>query len=409
VDDELAPDKARPLVIASLLPETGSTGVHTHVRELRSYLAGRGAAHLLVTPSWGRRPAAYRLLGTRRALRRVNRPAGVAWWLHSQEVLLRDALGRTLARLGECVVYAQDPLAARAALRTRRGPHQRVVLAVHFRTSLADEFANSGDVTPDGVMFRSIRRLEREVVPRVDRTVYVSQWGRDVLHDWLPEAAAVPSVIIGNFVARRPSGSPPTTYADLVTTGSLEPVKNHRFLLAVLAEAKRAGRRFTLDIFGEGPLRADLEREARSLGLEEQVRFRGFRAEVRDFLPGYRAYVHASRSESLPLAIIEAMEAGLPIVAGDTGGVSEICDDGVEARFWSLDDPAEAAGKLIDLLESEPARSRAASAAVDRFRRDFDVEVLAPRLLSFLLGPTVTSSELPLRERMEQPRTAGNR
>jgi hypothetical protein len=152
VDDELAPDKARPLVIASLLPETGSTGVHTHVREL----------------------------------------------------LLRDALGRTLARLGECVVYAQDPLAARAALRTRRGPHQRVVLAVHFRTSLADEFANSGDVTPDGVMFRSIRRLEREVVPRVDRTVYVSQWGRDALHDWLPEAAAVPSVIIGNFVARPP-------------------------------------------------------------------------------------------------------------------------------------------------------------------------------------------------------------
>ena len=55
----------------------------------------------------------------------------------------------------------------------------------------------------------------------------------------------------------------------------------------------------------------DLMRLARSLGLEEQVRFRGFRRDVRDFLPRYRAYVHASYSESSSLAIMEAMGAGL--------------------------------------------------------------------------------------------------
>ena len=77
-------------------------------------------------------------------------------------------------------------------------------------------------------------------------------------------------------------------------------------------------RSLTLDVFGDGPCRKDLLRQAH-LGLETQVRFRGFRPDVRDFLPGYRAYVHASYSESLPLAIIEAMAAGLPIVAGDTG------------------------------------------------------------------------------------------
>ena len=107
---------------------------------------------------------------------------------------------------------------------------------------------------------------------------------------------------------------------------------------------------------------------------------------MRDFLPGYRAYVHASYSESLPLAIIEAMAAGLPIVAGNIGGISELCDDGVEARFWSLDDPAQAAATLIDLLDCEPARLTAASAASERFRRDFDADVIAPRLRSFLLG-----------------------
>ena len=245
-------------------------------------------------------------------------------------------------------------------------------------------------------VFRGIRQVERKVIPRVDRLVYVSSWGRAALVSWFPEAAAVPSAVIGNFVAplhvepyREPLG-------DLVTTGNLDLVKNHRFLLGVLAEVKRAGQSLTLDVFGEGPCLKDLLRLAQSLGLEEQVRFHGFRPDVRKFLPGYRAYVHASYSESLPLAIIEAMAAGLPIVAGDTGGISELCDDGVEARFWPLDDPVRAAVMLIDLLDSETARSKAASAASERFRRDFDADVVAPRLRSFVLGITPRHAAAPL-------------
>ena len=176
--------------------------------------------------------------------------------------------------------------------------------------------------------------------------------GAECAHQLAAQAATVPSAVIGNFVAPlegEPSCQEPL--GDLVTIGNLDLVKNHRFLLEVLAEAKRAGRSLTLDVFGEGPCRADLLRLTRSLGLEGQVRFRGFRPDVRGFLPGYRAYVHASYSESLPLAIIEAMAAGLPIVAGNTGGICELCDDGVEVRFWSLDDPAQAAATLSDFLD----------------------------------------------------------
>ena len=148
-------------------------------------------------------------------------------------------------------------------------------------------------------------------------------------------------------------------------------------------------------MFGEGPCRKDLLQLTRSLDLTDQVRFRGFRPDVRDFLPRYRAYVHASYSESLPLAIIEAMAAGLPIVTGDIGGISELCDDGVEARFWPLDDPAKAAAMLTGLLDSERARLAAASAASDRFRRDFDATVIGPRLRSFLLGTSPGSDRIP--------------
>ena len=377
-----------PLVIATILREEGITGVHTHVRQLRQYLEEHGTPTTLVTPfSWGR-ALTYPVFGVRRALERCSRPAGVVWYRHWHEVFLRNALRRCLAKVGDCVVYAQGPLDARAALRARRGPHQRVVMAVHLRISQADEWADKKEIKRDGTVFRAIRKVEREVIPQVDGLVYVSRWARGALLGWLPEATAVPSAVIGNFVAPLPVEPNQESLGDLVTTGNLDLVKNHRFLLAVLAEAKRAGRSLTLDVFGEGPCRKDLLRLAHSLGLEEQVRFRGFRPDVRDFLPGYRAYVHASYSESSSLAIIEAMAAGLPIVAGCTGPISELCDDGVEARFWPLDDPAPATAILIDLLDCEPARVKAARAARERFRRDFDADVVGPELQSFLLSTT---------------------
>jgi glycosyltransferase involved in cell wall biosynthesis len=356
------------------------------VRQLRRYVEDHGMTSTVVTPfSWGR-ALTVPVFGVRKALERCSGSASVAWYRHWHEVFLRKALQRSLAHLDACTIYAQCPLAARAALRARRGPHQRVVMAVHFRISQADEWADKGQIRRDGLVFRAIRKLESEVVPQVGGLMYVSQWAQNALLSWLPEAAAVPSTVIDNFVEPARPQAAQELLGDLVTVGHLEPVKNHRYLLQVLADASRTGQSLTLDIFGAGPLQKDLQRQARELNLEGQVRFRGYRTDVRDFLPRYRAYVHASYSESSSLAIIEAMAAGLPIVAPDIGPIPELCDDGIEARFWPLDDPIKAAATLTDLLGSESARSSAAVAASERFRRYFDASVIAPRLLSFLTG-----------------------
>jgi glycosyltransferase involved in cell wall biosynthesis len=376
-----------PLVIATILPEVGITGVHTHIKQLRGYLEGKGMATTLVTPfSWGG-PLSYPVFGVRPLiLERCSGPASVFWYRYWHEVFLRNALRRCLAELGDCVVYAQEPVAAQAALRARRGPHQQVVLAVHFQTSQADEWAHKNKIRRNGYLFHAIRQYERQVMARVDRLMYVSQSARNGILSWLPQAAAVPSVVITNFVASLRSEPGQEPLGDLVTIGNLLLAKNHRFLLEILAEAKRAGRSLTLDVFGEGPLRNELLRQARRLDLGEQVRLRGFRPDVRDFLPRYRAYVHASYLESQSLAIIEAMAAGLPIVTGEVGGISEICDDGVEARFWPLENPAQATAILLELLDCEPARLKAARAASERFHRDFDADIVAPQLMSFLIG-----------------------
>lgn len=376
------------ILVATILREDGNTGVHTHVRQLRDHLRMRDTAVPVITPFSREKALASAVFAVRMPIDRCSGPASVAWYRHWHEVFLRRALRRELADGQPRVVYAQEPLAARAALLSRTGPHQRVVMAVHFRTSQADEWAGKRRIMRDGLVFRGIRGFERSVIPRVDGLVFVSEWARGALLGWLPEAASVPSAVIGNFVARWPaaSGRAPGLHADLVTTGHLEPVKNHGYLLTVLAEVNRAGHRLTLDVFGEGPLLHDLQRQARSLGVGDQVRFRGFRRDIRDFLPGYRAYVHASYSESSSLAIMEAMAAGLPVVAGDIGPISELCNDGAEARFWPLDDPRRAASTLLGLLHDEAVRAQAAHAALDRFRRDFDAETVAPRLVSFLLA-----------------------
>jgi glycosyltransferase involved in cell wall biosynthesis len=393
VDGQLPNGVGLRLVVATILRQEGSTGVQTHFQQFRRYLEVRGRELEIVTPfSWARR-LTVPVFGVRLILERFSGAASVVWYRHWHEAFVRNALRSELAKTGRCVVYAQCPLSARAALRVRQGRHQKVVMAVHFRTSQADEWVNMDQIQRNGRVFRSIRRDERDVIPQVDGMVFVSRWARSALVEWFPEAATVPFAVIENFVephANRPSSEP---IGDLVTIGHLEPVKNHRFMLKVLAEANKAGRRFTLDVFGDGPLEQELRQQVTSLGLEGQVRFRGYRKDVRAFLPGYRAYVHSSYSESSSLAIIEAMDAGLPIVAGRIGPIPELVDEDVEGRFWSLDDPWAAASTLINFLDSESMRQRAATAANERFRRDFDASVLGPRLLSFLEQPRSTALE----------------
>lgn len=314
------------------------------------------------------------------------------WYRTGHEGFLRNALRRHLATAEETIVYAQCPVSARAALRARRGPHQPVVMAVHFNPSQADEWVIWRKIKKGGRAYAAIRRMEADVIPRLDGIVYVCHQARDALTSWLPQANSVPSDVIWNFV--EPVTASTSELGDLVTVGSIEKRKNHDYLLDVLAEANQMGHVFTLDIYGDGSHRAELERRIRFLGLNGQVRLRGIRRDVQTYLPGYRAYVHAAYYETFPFTIVEAMAASLPILAHQVAGIAECCDEGVEARFWPLDDPRKGARILIDLLSSEAMRSQMAVASGLRFRRQFSAEVLGPRLHNFLQSSLTRSEDV---------------
>ena len=385
-----------PLVIATVARERGITGVHTHVRQLRQYVARTGGSADLVTPhSWAegsvvRKALLMPLFGARVALERLYGPANVWWYRTSHEMFLRRALRRRLADEGPCTVYAQCPVSARAALAARSGPHQRVVLAVHFRISQADEWADKGQIPREGWVYRRIRATERQVVPRVDGLVFVSPWARSAVQAWMPEVDLVTAAVVPNFVAAPAPPDRPPSRAGLVSVGNLEAVKNHRYLLHVLAAARQKGFVYVLDVFGEGVERARLLALADELGVRGQIRLRGFCSDVQGRLPGYQAYVHASYSESSSLAIMEAMAVGLPVVSSRIGALGELFEDPEQGRFWPVDDPDEADRILIELMESPDELRRAGLAAQERFRRDYDADVVAPRLLEFLRPQAVS-------------------
>jgi len=385
------PDGAEPaLVVATLLRGSGATGVETHIREVVAFAAGRGAPATVVTPFSWVMPVAAPVFGARLAIDRVSPAASVAWYRYWHRQVLQAALSRALAQTPHAVVYAHCPPSAHAALRARRSTSQRVVMAVHFDQSQADEWVDKGRIRPRTKVYDAIRRLEAEVIPALDGIVFLSPSSRAALVGWLPAVEDLPSIVIPNFIQDAPgpgaggrAGAGPAG-GELVSVGGLEPAKNHAFLLQVLAEANRLGRRCSLDIVGDGPCRAQLRAQVTALGLEGQVRLLGYRADVRSLLPRYRLYVHASTREVMALAPIEALAAGLPVVAAPVGGFAEMVDPGVEGLFWSVDDAGGAARLLVGLLEDRARLARMSAAARARFTRGLDAAVVAPRLFDFL-------------------------
>jgi glycosyltransferase involved in cell wall biosynthesis len=372
------------VLIASMMRPDGETGVQTHVRAVRDALARQGHRVVLVTPFDQPGWLVYPLFGIRRVVDKLSRPASVWWYRHWHAVLLERALRARLKSGGACVVYAQCPLSARAALRARVSGAQRVTMVVHFNLSQADEWADKGMIAHGGTYFRAIRSLEETVLPRLDALVYVSDFMRRALFQRMPALAGVSGEVIPNFLADPGVSTGRIPEFDLIAVGTLEPRKNQIYALAILEAAAHRGRKLTLTLVGDGPDRGMLETRVRDRGLGEQVRFLGFVPDAAARMSGHRACLHVARMENLPLALIEALSRGLPVFAPDAGGMAEVFEDGVSGRTIPLDDADGAARRILEWLDDPVRMSAAAEAARRRFLDRFEADQVARKLVGFL-------------------------
>ena len=176
------------------------------------------------------------------------------------------------------------------------------------------------------------------------------------------------------FVPRRvPAEGPVST----LCVASLQEKKGHEVLLEALAAAPGLDR-LHLRLVGDGPLRSELERLARALGISSRVDFMGSRdeTEVRRLLAEADLYVLPSRvardgqMEGLPVALIEAVASGVPTVATRLSGIPELIVDGETGWLAEPGDPQSLRTKLEQALaEGAPASLDAGRALVER---DFD-------------------------------------
>jgi glycosyltransferase involved in cell wall biosynthesis len=174
----------------------------------------------------------------------------------------------------------------------------------------------------------------------------------------------------------------------ILSVGRLSREKGHVDLvraLVRLAELHPA-LRFKTVIVGDGPERARVEAEAASSGLGERLVFAGHADDVRPFYTTADVLALPSHSEGSPLVLLEAMAAGVPVVANAVGGVPEVATDGETALLVAARDPqafAVALGRVLN--DAELARSLAARAA-SRVAADFSPEARARALVEFYSG-----------------------
>jgi glycosyltransferase involved in cell wall biosynthesis len=134
--------------------------------------------------------------------------------------------------------------------------------------------------------------------------------------------------------------------------------------------------RWRLAIAGRGEEEERLRVLAREEGIAERVSLLGFRWDVPDILAAADVFVMPSLSEGLPLALVEAMAAALPVVVSDVGGVPEVAVPGKEAILVPPGDPGKLAEGLSMLLLDPAARAVLGAAARERAVRDFSVSTM---------------------------------
>lgn len=146
----------------------------------------------------------------------------------------------------------------------------------------------------------------------------------------------------------------PSETPTLVTAGRLERVKGFDVLLDAFAEVRERAPSARLVLAGDGAERASLIARARELGVLEGVEFAGHLAphELRARLARASVFVLPSRSEGMPLALIEAMAAGVPVVATRVGGVPEVVHSGT-GRLVEPERPPELARAVLDVLRDD--------------------------------------------------------
>jgi glycosyltransferase involved in cell wall biosynthesis len=230
----------------------------------------------------------------------------------------------------------------------------------------------------------------RRRIDEADFVVAISDYNRRLIDDIGTAGTPVHVIRCGVELARYdfvPAAPPPTGPVRALCVASLEEKKGHRYLLEAISKGPGMDR-IQLDLVGSGKLRECLEAEAERLGVADRVEFHGSLSECRvaEMLHAADIFVLPSVMDStgdmegIPVALMEAMAAGVPVISSRLSGIPELVRD---RQTGLLADPGDAAGLRAALQHTMQDRR----ASMDRVRaarrlvtRDFELHANAGRL-----------------------------
>lgn len=159
--------------------------------------------------------------------------------------------------------------------------------------------------------------------------------------------------------------------------------KRHIDLLSALAALRRQGIAAKAVLVGDGPMRAEIEAAIDRLGLRGAVVLAGFQQDVRPYIAMCDVMTLTSHAETFPMATLEYMAMGKPLVASKVGGLNEQVSDGVNGLLYPPGDIARLAGALASV--AGPAlRARLGEGALATVRARFDVQQMVARYEAIL-------------------------
>jgi L-malate glycosyltransferase len=156
----------------------------------------------------------------------------------------------------------------------------------------------------------------------------------------------------GISVDRFPPRTSSRPFTTIITVANLRREKAHEVLIDAVARVAPRWPAVAALIVGDGPRRRELETLARARGVADRVTFLGHREDVPELLHQADVFVLTSRSEAFPNGVMEAMAAGLPVVASGVGGLPDLIEHGRTGLLVPPDDPGTLAAALESLVRS---------------------------------------------------------
>ena len=319
------------------------------------------------------------------------------------EQMLADAglHHRPLRSLGRALRPDRDAIAAwqlRAALRTWRPD----VLSLHTAKAgalgrlVAPTLGLRPLYTPHGWSFAAgveptqasrYRAMERMLATLPSLIVNVCEHDRRLALE-AGVGRAAQHVMVHNGMPERPGlplARPAYQPVQVVMVARFEAQKDHATLVRALARLDLSTP-WRLTLIGDGPLRAATEDLATQLGIRERVRFTGALLDVAHELARAQLFALTTHWEGFPRSVLEAMRAGLPVLASDVGGVREAVVDGRTGLATPPGDVAANSDALRHLLTRPELRARMGAAGRARYLEHFTLDRMARQTLLLYEG-----------------------